>query len=92
MPRNCQRSECAEVATVLEGDKTEWDDDEENGFLVHMPAEEERCIAAEGDRTDKSIPTAWLEPDLDERNLDDCQRRPKTQNEEHIPLGTRMSI
>lgn len=41
MPRNRQRSEGAEVPTVLEGDETEWDDNEENGLLVHMPAEEE---------------------------------------------------
>lgn len=41
MARNCQRSEGAEVATVLEGDETEWNDDEENGFLMHMPTEEE---------------------------------------------------
>ena len=65
MARNRQRSEGAEVATVLEGDETEWNDDEENGLLMHMPTEEEWCIAAEGDRTDKRIPTAWVEPDLD---------------------------
>lgn len=72
MACNRQRSEGAEVATVLEGDETEWNDDEENGFLMHMPTEEEWCITAEGDRTDKGIPTAWVEPDLDERNLDKC--------------------
>lgn len=88
MSRNRQRSEGAEVATVLEGDETEWDDNEENGFLVHMPAKEERCIATEGDRTDKGIPTAWVEPDLDEGNLDNCERRPKAQDEGHIPVGT----
>lgn len=41
MACNRQRSEGAEVATVLEGDETEWNDDEENGFLMHMPTEEE---------------------------------------------------
>ena len=72
MPRNRQRSEGAEVPTVLEGDETEWNDNEENGFLVHMPAEEEWCIATERDCTNKRVPTAWVEPDLDKRNLDNC--------------------
>lgn len=48
MPRDGERPECSEVASILEGKETEWDEDEEDGFLVDVPAEEEGAVATEG--------------------------------------------
>lgn len=45
-----------------------------------MPPEEEGCITAECDRPDKSIPASWVEPDLDQRNLENRQCGPKQQS------------
>ena len=56
MACDSQRTEGAEVATVFQRDERKRDDDEENGFLVDVPAEEEGCVAAEGDGADELLP------------------------------------
>ena len=56
MTRHRQRSECSKVAAVLQGQKAERNDDEEDGFLVNMPSEEKRSVAAECDGADKVVP------------------------------------
>lgn len=38
-------TEGTEVAAVFEGDEAEGYDDQEDGFFVDVPAEEERCVA-----------------------------------------------
>jgi len=70
MASNSQWPKCAEVATVLESDQTEGNDDQKNGFLVHMPAEEEGCISAESQSSYKYLPVGTcVEPKLHKRNL-----------------------
>ena len=49
-------AEGAEVATVFEGDEAEGEDDEEDGFFVDVPAEEEGGVATEGEGADKGLP------------------------------------
>lgn len=63
-----QRSESTQISAVGEGNEAEWDDDQENRFFVHMPAEEKRRITTKGDGTDECIPS-WLEEEFDETNL-----------------------
>lgn len=47
MACHSQWAEGAEMATVVERDQAERNDDEQNRFLVNMPAEEERGVSAE---------------------------------------------
>ena len=68
MPSNSQGAECTERSPVLQGYQTERDDDKQDRFLMHMPPEEERGVAAEGDRANENFPS-WLDEKLDERNL-----------------------
>lgn len=68
MTRNCERPESAQVSSVFQREEAEGDDDEEDRFLMDMPAEEERCVAAERDRCHKIVPR-WLEEQLDESGL-----------------------
>jgi hypothetical protein len=42
-----ERTEGAEISTVLECEQAEGDDDKEDGFLMDMPAEEKGGVAAE---------------------------------------------
>lgn len=46
MARNGEWAECAQVASVLKGDEAEGNDDEQDGFLVNVPAEKEGCVRA----------------------------------------------
>lgn len=64
MTSYCEGAEGTEVASVFEGDETEWDDNEEDGFFVDVPAEEEGGIAAEGYCADEGIP-GWIKEELD---------------------------
>lgn len=61
-------AEGAEVASVFEGEEAEGDDDEEDGFLVDMPAEEEGRVAAECEGADEVVP-GRSEEELCERDL-----------------------
>lgn len=78
MPSNCEGAESAEVATVLQGDETEGDNNQKNRFLVYMPTKEERCVTTQGNCTNECIPATRVEPDLDQRNLGNCEREPKS--------------
>ena len=51
-----ERPEGAEVAAVFQSNKAEREDDEEDGFFVDVPAEEEGGVAAEGERADECFP------------------------------------
>ena len=44
----CEGTECAEVPPVREGEEGEGEEDEEDGFFVDVPAEEEGGEATEG--------------------------------------------
>lgn len=68
MPCDCERSECAEISPVFERDQAEWDDDQEDGFLVDVISEKERGVSAQRDRADKRFPV-WPKPELDQREL-----------------------
>jgi hypothetical protein len=63
-----QRSEGTEISSVFESNQAERDDDEEYGLLMDVPAEQERRIAAEGDRTDERVPCR-LEQQADQKWL-----------------------
>lgn len=68
MACHCQRSECAEVAAVLECDQAKGDDDQKHGFLVDVPAKEERGIAAQSNCADECVPLR-PEPELHQGDL-----------------------
>lgn len=59
-----QGSEGAKIPTVLECDEGEWDDDEQDGLLVDVPAEEERGVPAERNGADEAGP-GGIEEELD---------------------------
>ena len=61
MPRHGQGPERADMASVLESDEAEGDEDEENGLLVHMPPEQEGGIAAQCHGADESVPGRTVE-------------------------------
>ena len=54
MTRDGEGSVGAEVAAVFESEKTGGEEDEEDGFFVDMPTEEEGGVAAECEGSDKS--------------------------------------
>jgi hypothetical protein len=56
MSRDSQRSECAQVPSILERQKAERQNDKENCLLVDVPAKKKGCVAAEGDCCDKVVP------------------------------------
>lgn len=66
--RDGKGSEGAKVASVLERQQAERDDDEEDGFFVDVPAEEEGSVAAERDGRDEGFPSRFQE-ELDQRRL-----------------------
>jgi hypothetical protein len=45
------------MSTILEGNETERDDDEKNGFLVYMPPKQKRRVATKCYGTDECVPT-----------------------------------
>lgn len=68
MASHGEGSGCAEVSSVLEGDKAEWDDDEENGLFVDVPPEEEGGVSAKRERANEGVPVG-SEPELDQGEL-----------------------
>ena len=54
--RDGQRPERAQVAPVAQRDEREGDDDEQDGLLVNVPAEEERGVAAQRDGAYEAVP------------------------------------
>ena len=68
MTRHGKRSEGAEVSTVSEGQETKGDDDEEDSFLVDVPAEEERAVAAKRKSGGEGVPI-WVEEEFYEGRL-----------------------
>ena len=63
-----QGAESAKVPPVFERDETERDNDQKYRFLMDMPAEQERCISAQGDGTNESLPFR-VAPELNQREL-----------------------
>jgi hypothetical protein len=51
-----ERAESSKVSTVVECDQAEGDDDKENGFLVDVPAKEERGVGTKGGSGDEVGP------------------------------------
>ena len=68
MSSHSQRSKSAKMPTVLKRQETERYDHEQDGFLVHMPAEQKGGITTQRDGTDESIPRRPQEQ-LDEGDL-----------------------
>ena len=68
MPCHSKRTEGTEVSSIFDRDQAEWDDNQEHGFLVHVPAEQKRCVCAKGDGAHKELP-GWSEPELEQRQL-----------------------
>jgi len=66
--RNSKWAKCAEETPIFQCQEAERDDDEEYGFFVYVPTEEERSIAAKSDRADKSVP-GRLDEELREAHL-----------------------
>lgn len=64
-----ERTECTQVSSVVERDEAEGDDDEEDGLLVYVPAEKERCIGTECSGRDKVGP-GWAEEEFDQGGLE----------------------
>lgn len=58
----------SKVSAVLEREEAERDDDQQNGFFMYVPAEQERRVTAERESPDKGIPR-WLQEELDQRRL-----------------------
>lgn len=56
MAGDSQWPECAEVATVLQSDQAEGNDDQKDSFLMNVPTEEERCVSTKRERSYKCIP------------------------------------
>lgn len=65
MARDGKRTEGAEVAAIAESDERGGDEDQENGFLVDVPAEEEGGVGAEGGGADEGGPCG-VEEEADE--------------------------
>lgn len=68
MARHRERAEGAEEAPVPERQQAEGDKHEQDRLLVHVPAEEERRVAAERHGAEEGVPV-WLEPELGEAEL-----------------------
>lgn len=75
MARYRQRSEGAKIPSILEGNQTEWNYDEQNCLLMNMPAEEERGISTQCDRSHKRIPIR-SEPQLYQSKLEPVSAQP----------------
>jgi len=56
------------VAPIFERQKAEWDDDEQDGLLMHVPAKEKRSITTKRHGTDESLP-GRLEEELYKTDL-----------------------
>lgn len=52
-----QRSKCAKVPSVLERDQAEGYDDQKNGLLVDVIAEQEGRVSAQSHSADKVVPS-----------------------------------
>jgi len=65
----CQRAESSQVSAVVQRYQTEWDDDQQDRFLVHVPTEEKRGVGAEG-RGRYEVGPCWAEEELDESGLE----------------------
>lgn len=68
VPTDSQWAKGTKVPSVFEREEAEGDDDEQDGFLVHVPAEEEGGVGAEGEGGDEACP-GGLEEELDEGGL-----------------------
>lgn len=68
MTCNRQGPEGPKVAPVFECQEAEWDDDEQDGLFVHVPAEEKRGIAAKRHGRNKGLPCG-LEEKFDKADL-----------------------
>jgi len=66
--RNSKWAKCAEETPIFQRQEAERDDDEEYGFFVYVPTEEEGSIAAKSDRADECVP-GRLDEELREAHL-----------------------
>jgi hypothetical protein len=62
-----QWAESTEVPAVVECNKAEGNNNQQDGFLVDVPAEEERCVSAESGSCNK------VGPCRSEEELDECR-------------------
>lgn len=60
-----KRSEGSEISAVLQCEEAEGYNDQQDSFLMHMPAKEEGSVAAECQSANKDFPR-WFEEKLDE--------------------------
>lgn len=68
MPGDGERAESSQVSSVFQRYQAERDDDEQDGFFVHVPAEEEGGVCAEGSGCDEVGP-GGAEEEFDECGL-----------------------
>jgi hypothetical protein len=69
MASNRQRPEGTEKSAVVEGNQTEGDNNQEDRFLVDMPAKEEGSVTAKRYCTDKRLPRRFVEQSKEDRLL-----------------------
>ena len=56
MTSHSQWAESSQIPTVLERDKAEGDDDQQDSLLVNVPTEQERGVPAKSDSPDETLP------------------------------------
>lgn len=57
----CQRSESTKVPAVTECNQAKWNDDEQDSFLVDVPAEQKGGVATKSDRTNERFPRGLVQ-------------------------------
>lgn len=68
MARNSEWTKCTEETPIFQCQETERDNDEEYGFFMYVPSEEEGGITAKSGRAYESVP-GWLDEELRETYL-----------------------
>ncbi len=77
MSCDCQRSKGAKVSPILECQQAEWNDHKEDSFLMNMPAEQKRRVAAKRDGADECFP-CWLDKQFDQSELSNVNSTEKS--------------
>lgn len=68
VPGDGERAERSQVSSVFQRDQAEGYDDEQDGFFVHVPAEKEGGVGAEGGGCHEICP-GGAEEEFDKRGL-----------------------
>ena len=68
MPRDSQGPERTQIATILQGNETEWYYNKKDCLLVNVPAKQKRGVATQSDCANKCLP-ARLEEEFYQAEL-----------------------